>query len=71
MLSKDICRRCKNKNHLYKRWNQYDEIRWKEGIINCSIKHPKIRYVVESIYKLYEECPYMLEHLIKEQKYVR
>ena len=69
MLSKEICKRCRqncdDKNGV--KWIYADECCWEEGHVHCfgfDIAKPKI--VINDDPP--KHCPYVLEHLMKEQE---
>lgn len=61
-MDKDICIKCINKNRYYK-WNEDDERLWNNGYIFCSVL--RVWYYYKDTPK---NCPYKLEHLLKENE---
>jgi len=68
MLKKECCKQCRNNISKIWGWTDYDELRWKEGIIEC----PFAKYKYGGKYwawikikdKPPEKCPYYLENII-------
>jgi hypothetical protein len=56
MLNKEVCKKCWG---IY--WDGFNEKRWKEGMLYCYMCFHL--YITEK-----PECPYKLEHLLKENQ---
>lgn len=65
MLSKKICKMCRNKfSDKWNRWDEWDEKKWKLGTVMCVLYVP---YDVEIMTKPYKRCHYYLEQLLESQ----
>jgi hypothetical protein len=60
MIDKEICKKCIEKEYPHSGWTEYDEKRWKAGIISCSFDD------LFDIKKVPIDCRYKLEQLLKE-----
>lgn len=64
-LSREICKRCCNEYYsVVGQWSEYDDDRWKKGVIRCPSRYNDY----DGTKMPPERCPYHLEHVMAMQR---
>jgi len=72
MLSKRVCRKCRDSRPHIGNWTEKDEMRWKNGWLICPMPFVKLQRPVKTVEFAISgspplECSYILEHLLATQ----